>query len=243
MPTSWERTSIAGHAADIFTPLRRPRYGVLFLHDTDEQTLTGNPWFTRSLEEHNLACVCPHGCLSWWGARLSTHFDPRVSPEQHLLEDVGAFFQARWQLATNAIGLLGIGMGGQGALRLAFKHPRRYSTVAAIAPALDFHEMYGEGTPLDDLYDSKEACRQDTALLHLPPYNAPPHLYFTIDPDDRWHRGCDRLHEKMTALGIEHTFELSPGNGGHSWDFFQEVAGRAVAFVADSLEQESRRLL
>ena len=135
-------------------------------------------------------------------------------------------------------------MGGQGALRLAFKHPETFPVVAAVASALDYHELYGRGTPLDEMYDSKEQCRQDTALMHVPPFHPPPHIFFGIDPDDTaWYRGNDRLHEKLSALGIPHTVDLTTQAGGHSWAYFNHQAEPAVRFLHAGLEQESRRLL
>jgi dienelactone hydrolase len=243
MAATWERTTVAEKPADVFAPDRSPRFAVLFLHDLDRKTLAVELDFTRSLEEGNLACVCPHGEHCWWGDRLCSEFDPRVSPERYLLDSCLPYMQDRWGITPKGVGLLGIGMGGQGALRMVFKHPLLLTTAAAIAPALDYHELYGRGTALDEMYDSKEQCRQDTALMHVPPYNPPPHVYFAIDPDDPWYRGCDRLHEKLNALGVEHTFELLPGGGGHIWEYFAKLAGRAVAFLADGLDQESRRLL
>ena len=135
-------------------------------------------------------------------------------------------------------------MGGQGALRLAFKHPELFPVVAAIAPVIDYHELYGQGGPLDQMYDSKEQCRQDTVTLHVNPLKAPPHIFFSIDPDDaRWFRGCDRLDEKLNALGIPHEIDFTTRAGGHSWDYFNHMAERAVRFVHAGLEEESRRLL
>jgi S-formylglutathione hydrolase FrmB len=167
-----------------------------------------------------------------------------MTPEHHLLEHVLPFFQTRWGLVPPTIGLLGISMGGQGALRLAFKHPQLFPVVAAISSAIDYHELYGEGRAIDTMYESKEQCRQDTALLHVPPVGYPPHIFFCIDPDDtRWFRGNDRLHEKLTALGIPHEVDLTTRAGGHSWDYFNPVADRAIRFVWTGLNLESRRLL
>src|SRR5438874_8311971 len=60
------------------------------------------------------------------------------------------------------------------------------------------------GTSLGEMYDSKEQCRQDTALMHIHPSEHPPHVFFAIDPEDAdWYRGNDRLHEKLGALGVE----------------------------------------
>jgi S-formylglutathione hydrolase len=135
-------------------------------------------------------------------------------------------------------------MGGQGALRLAFKHPELFPVVAAISAAIDYYELYDQGTTIDSMYDSKEQCRQDTALLHIHPSRYPPHIFFCIDPDDaNWHRGNDRLHEKLAALGVSHEMDLSTRAGGHSWEYFNHMAERVLKFVRTGLEYESRRLL
>jgi len=146
-------------------------------------------------------------------------------------------------LAARAVGLLGISMGGQAALRLAFKHPRLFPAAAALSAALDYYDIFGHGTPLDELYDSKEQCRQDTVPLHVHPSHAPPHLFFAVDPDDPWSRGSDRLHEKLSALGIAHEFDGGTRAGGHSWGYFERMAERALRFVHAGLVQQGRRLL
>jgi S-formylglutathione hydrolase len=166
-----------------------------------------------------------------------------VSPERHLLEAVLPFFRERWGVGPRSVGLLGMSMGGQGALRLAFKNPDLFPAVAALAPVIEYHEFYGQGTALDEMYDSKEQCRQDTAPMHVHPGQQPPHLFFGIDPDDPWARGCERLHEKLGALGVMHEADLTTRAGGHSWEYFNHQAGRAVRFLHAGLELESRRLL
>ena len=140
--------------------------------------------------------------------------------------------------------VLGISMGGQAALRLSFKFPETFAVVASLSSAIEYHELYGQGTPLDDMYDSKEQCRQDTALMHIHPSQFPPHIFFCIDPEDfKWYRGNDRLHEKLNALGVPHAIDFSTQAGGHTWDYYNHMADRAVRFLCAGLEQESRRLL
>jgi S-formylglutathione hydrolase len=243
MPGKWERLLIADKPADVFAPANgaRPRFGILFLHDLDSRTLRDDPTFTPLLEAAGLACACPFGNQSWWTDRLCPEFDPQVTAERYVIENVLPFFTDRWELETKAIGLLGTGMGGQGALRLAFKHPQSLLTVAALAPSIEYQELHGRGTALDHMYDSKEQCRQDTAILHLHPSHYPPHIFFAIDPDDPWHRGSDRLHEKMNALGVPHTAEFV--NGGTGWEFGRKMAEPALQFLINGLETESRRLL
>jgi len=241
----WTTEEIGGKRADVYDPpgAAPPRFGVLYLHPVGLETPRQSEAYTRELARHGLACVAPHGGRCWWADRVCPEFDPEVTPERHLLDSVVPYFDERWGVAPPAVGLLGISMGGQGALRLAFKYPALFPVAAGVSSALDCHELYGRGTPLDEMYDSKEQCRQDTALMHVPPYNPPPHVFFCVDPDDEWARGNDRLREKLNALGVAHTSDLTTRAGGHSWAYFDAMAPRAVRFVRDGLDQQSRRLL
>jgi S-formylglutathione hydrolase len=243
---TWHRIDIAGKPADVYELAggASPRFGILYLHPFGLETLVGNVSFTRLFDELHLACVCPHGQRCWWTDRLCPEFDERITAERYLLDQVLPFFDARWSMAPPRIGVLGISMGGQGALRLGFKHPRIFPVVAGISSAIEYHNLYGEGTAIDEMYDSKEQCRQDTVLLHIHPTDYPPHILFSIDPTDvDWYRGNDRLHEKLAALGIAHSSDLSTRAGGHSWAYFNATAEPAVRFVHAGLQEMSRRLL
>jgi S-formylglutathione hydrolase len=245
MNGTWTTVDIAGRPTDVYEPANQPRpsRAVLYLHDADGQTLRDRPAFTKPFDELGLGCVCPHGGPCWWVDRTCPVFDPQITPERYLLDQVVPYFRERWAIEPRAIGLLGVGMGGQGALRLAFKHAKTFAVVAGISSAIDYHELYGQGTPLDEMYDSKEQCRQDTAPLHVHPSDYPPHIFFAVDPDDPWYRGNDRLHEKLAALGIAHEIDFTTQVGGHSWDYFNALADRAVRFIYEGLVHEGRRLL
>src|SRR5207249_4486642 len=112
------------------------------------ETLRDKPAFTKLFDDSSLVCICPHGGRCWWADRICAEFDPAISPERHLLQHVLPFFQSRWGLAPRAVGLLGISMGGQGALRLALKRPDLFPVVAAISSAIEYHEWYGQGLPI-----------------------------------------------------------------------------------------------
>jgi S-formylglutathione hydrolase len=246
MNGTWTTLDVGGKPADVYDLAggARPRFGLLYLHGSGLETLRDRHAFTRLFDELRLVCVCPAGQRSWWADRVCPDFDPARTPEQHVVGQVYPHFAQRWGLRDRSIGLFGISMGGQGALRIAFRHPEQFPTVAAISPAIEYHERYGQGQNVEVMYDSKEQCRQDTAPMHIHPSRYPPHIFYAIDPADQdWYRGCDRLHEKLNALGVPHTADLSTRAGGHSWDYFNHMAERVVRFLAAGLEQESRRLL
>jgi len=243
MSGTWEKALIGDKPADVFEPSnRRPRFGILFLHDLDGRTLRDDATFTQLLEAEALACVCPFGDQAWWTDRICPEFDPQATAESYVVNRVLPFLKEKWRLETKSIGLLGVGMGGQGALRLAFKNPQSFPVVAAISPIIEYQELYGRGTPLDGMYDSKEQCRQDTAILHLHPTQYPPHIFYCIGPDDPWYRGSDRLSEKMNALGVPHTLMVDVTTSGET-EYLNRMAEPALRFVIAGLETESRRLL
>jgi len=226
----WKRIDIAGKLADLFEPPSALPFSLLWLHDESGGTPATDPGITTELRAGRLRCVAPHGARSWWVDRVCAEFDPALTAERHLLDNV-----APW-LRTQPVAVAGVGMGGQGAVRLGFRHPARFPIVASIAGAFDFHERYGRSTPLDDMYASRELARQDTAILHIHGHDWPPHIWFACSATSEWDRGNDRLHEKLAALGVPHTADLDT-----SADAGRLVAP-ALAFVRAAMERESRRL-
>jgi len=182
---------------------------------------------------------------SWWTDRICPEFDARLTAERHVVDNVVGYIGRRWQSAPPRIALLGTSMGGQGALRLAFKHPNTFPIVAAIAPAIDyqqrFYEPDEETLPL--MYPDAEAARQDTATLHVHPLNWPRNIWFSADPaDKRWHESAEKLRMKLAALGIPHECDMTSSAGGHSWAYYNHIGPKAIAFVAERLERERLRV-
>ncbi|GAB4149377.1 MAG: hypothetical protein Tsb009_23650 [Planctomycetaceae bacterium] len=241
----WSVVEIDGKQADIYEPREphsEPR-AVLHLHGHGLETLKDNPFFSAELEKHGLYAICPHGQRSWWTDVICEEFDSEITPLDFLRNRIVPFMAERWGVTPPGIGLTGISMGGQGILQLAYRFPQEFPVVAAIAPAIDFHQWHGQGLPIDQMFSNREAARQATATLQIHPLNWPRHQWLVCDPtDDVWIEGVERLTMKLSSMGIPYEADLTTSNGGHSWDYFNSVAGRAIQFVAERLEQESRRV-
>ena len=244
MLDGWARADVGGKPADVFDPGAPARFALLYLHPVGEESLADDAAYTAELARHRLPCVAPRGRRSWWADRVCPEFDPTLTAERYLLDHVVPLMEARWELPPRSVGVAGISMGGQAAVRLGLKYPDRFPVVASVAGAFDYHELHGRGTPLDDMYDSRERCRQDTAVLHVDPYRWPPHIFLACDPADAdWFRGNDRLHEKLMALGVPHTTDFDTTAGGHTWAYFDRMAKPMLEFVVNGLEREARRLV
>ncbi|AMV27968.1 Putative esterase [Gemmata sp. SH-PL17] len=243
MPDGWTQTAIGGKLVDVFDPPNALPQALLYLHGLDERTPATDANFMAALRTHRLRCVAPHGGQCWWADRVCSEFDADLTPERYLLDALVPWAESAWRLGPRAIAIGGVEMGGQGALRLAFKHPERFPIAASVSGALDCQDWYGRGTPLDEIYDSRERCRQDTAVLHIHAHRWPPHLWFCCAPTDAAHyRGNDRLIEKLTAVGVPHTADLDTrAKPGVRYE--DQMVAPMLAFVADALSREAKRLM
>jgi pimeloyl-ACP methyl ester carboxylesterase len=238
---TWTEITVAGHPCDVFEPERPSEHGfvAIYLHGVHLQRLRDKPPFVEALERYGLRVIGPMTGRSWWTDRVCPEFDPRLSAERHVLDNVVPYAVDRWGVRPPRIGLFGTSMGGQGALRLSYKYPQVFPVVAAISPAVDYHIRWDDGDEtLPQMYSDAEAVRQDTATLHVHPLNWPRFQFFCCDPaDERWFDGADRLRMKLGSLGIPFECDLETTGGGHGYEYYNRMADRALGFLADRLER------
>jgi S-formylglutathione hydrolase FrmB len=244
---TWTQVNFAGHACRVFEPATPNPHGytVIYLHCSYGASLRNFPAFTREFERYGLRVVEPVSGLSWWTDRIWPEFDADISAEAFVRERVVNYIAERWSAGPPALALLGVSMGGQAALRMAYKYPNLFPTTAAISPAIDFQKRIVEGIDpgLDFMYGNAETARQDTATLHIHPLNWPRHQFFCCDPTDlRWHESADRLRMKLYSLGVPFECDLETAAGGHSFEYASHMAPRVMEFIAKSLEQERLRV-
>lgn len=236
--SDWAELEIGGHAADAYSPPQPSGGAVLILPGYYAADVKEHAAFTSALAKHGMHAICPRGGASFWTDAISPEFDPRISPLEYLRQQVVPVFARRWGIEPPRIGLLGIEIGGQGVLQLAYRSPREFPAVAAISPIIDFHLWYGHGLPLDRIFPDAEAARQATAVLQIHPLNWPKHQLLLCDRGDPYaFDGTERLASKMSSTGIPFEAELHSNQGGHGWDYFDSVADRAVSYLAQHIPQ------
>jgi S-formylglutathione hydrolase FrmB len=243
---TWSEIDLGGHVCSVFEPAVPSEHGyvVVYLHGSDAGKLAALAEFTRQFDRYGLRVIQPITGPSWWSDRIWPQFDQAISAEAYVLERVVPYVAERWAAQPPRLALLGMSMGGQAALRIAYKHPNVFPTVAAISPAVDFHRRIREGVDpvLDQLYRDEEDARQDTALLCIHPLNWPRNQFFCCDPTDPWYESADRLRMKLGSLGIPFQCDLETEAGGHSLDYARRMAEPAVDFLAEKLDAERLRL-
>ncbi len=144
-------------------------------------------------------------------------------------------------------GIMGISMGGFGALHYAFKYPEMFAGVSANMPALIEHlpsKCYQEpqrtlmgkvfGDPSDMAFYEKNSVLHLASTASLSALKRMT-IYFDCGAQDRYgfNAGTAALDRLLTRRGIPHEVHIYPG--GHDWPYVLE-------HFAASLEAQSKAL-
>jgi S-formylglutathione hydrolase FrmB len=174
--------------------------------------------------------------------------------EDAIVNDFIPFVDKSYRTTANARGraIEGISMGGFGALLIAFKHPQKFTAVAAHSAAL-FEELpKPPATPADGrgrfryelaakLFGAPPDMQyfQANSPLYLAKVNAAKikHLkiYFDVGEQDRYgfDAGNRQLSALLAAAGIKHEFHSAPGE--HGWSFLLSRSTEALTFDWNAL--------
>jgi pimeloyl-ACP methyl ester carboxylesterase len=177
-----------------------------------------------------------------WERFLLSEFLP------HLITTTGAGRQGA------AVALAGVSMGGLGVLRLAFRHPDRFVSVAAIEPGIEESTTFPNVLLRDRVYRD-DALMQELFGNPIDPdhfHNNHPraiaerngHLiaaagldvYVECGDEDLLHLqyGAEALHRQLFTHGIDHEYRLVRG-GNHVGSTLPDRVADALRFIGRSV--------
>ncbi len=221
---NWVRSTVGGHPIEAWEPLPGPfTEAIIFFHDLDGVPPSLRDDWRAIIESSPLPVVCPLAGRTWWLSVPIAEF-PEAGPLGWVQTDVVAWIEQRWGIKPPHFALIGVGMGGSGALNMSYRAARKFPVVAVISAAVDFHVYQPAEPTLSAVFESVEAARQQTAILHLHPLNWPLSQRIACDPRDRhWLDGCERLASKLSSSGIpfDRDFETTAGGDRKSYDAIQ----------------------
>ncbi len=245
MLTGWSEQTIAGKPCRVLVPSQPSEHGyaVVFLHDRPPLEQVIPPTWQAALERRGLRVVVPWTGHSWWADRVVQDFSHERTPEQFVTRDVVSWLRDEWRAAPPRLAICGIGMGGQAALRMAYKHPDIFPVTAGVSPDLDYQFRILEGDEvLYELYGDVETARQDTAILHIHPLNWPRHQFFCCHPDRAdIFEGVDRLRMKLSSIGVPFEIDISR-EAGSDGSYEDAMAATVGDFLVERLERERLRI-
>jgi S-formylglutathione hydrolase FrmB len=172
--------------------------------------------------------------------------DGRVRYEDFFIREFIPFAESHYRIeaAKRARGIMGISMGGYGALHLAFRYPQEFGSVSVHSAALvaklpeikdpDLPDnplagMVGAafGSPFDrDFWNRNNPF---TIVRNNPP-PAGLRVYLDCGTEDQFgfDLGAQAFHDLLDSKGIANEFHLYPG--GHDWVYFAEHFPASLQF-------------
>jgi S-formylglutathione hydrolase FrmB len=179
-----------------------------------------------------LVIIAPSGFTSFY---INSH-DGRFRYEDFFLNEFLPAMEKRYRIGSTGAqrGIMGVSMGGYGALHYAFKYPEQFAAVSATMPALVERlprrlDMPILQTALDAVFGSPPdpAFYDKNSVMHLARIAPQPALrrltiYFDCGAQDRFgfERGVAELDTLLSDRGVPHEAHIYPG--GHNWQFVTE---------------------
>lgn len=180
---------------------------------------------------------------------------PAGAYEDMVTKDLVAHVEATYRVVPGRAGraLLGISMGGYGALRMAFRYPDAFAAAATHSAMLlekipspeegagrwhmaAFNRVFGN--PIDP---GMWAAADPLHLVDKAEAKALPALYLDCGSEDRFglYVGNKDLHERLAAHGVKHEFGLFPGD--HGYEYVRSVLERSLRFIGAALKPAAAR--
>jgi hypothetical protein len=207
----WGRESVADVPIQFLAPQSGVKGIVVVLPDRDWPDPPGWLQLNLAVQRLGLGVVVPN-MLPWWIDRSDPALKPPRSPLSFVIDNLVPWIHTQWP-DDSRLAVLGVGLGGQGALQLAYRHPDVIPMTTAICPTIDFHRLHDSSPQLQEWFETSERARQETATLRLHPLNWPPHQWFACPAGDWRFDGCERLASKLTSMGIPFEADLRTAGG------------------------------
>lgn len=177
------------------------------------------------LAESGLILVMPEGESSYY---MNAAARPKDRYEDYITRDLIIDVQARFPAATERDdrAIVGISMGGFGALTLALKHPELFTFVGGISSAIDvpsrrfsFHRIgqYRQHAAIFGPWGSQTRRDNDPYVLALSiDPEQMPYLFLTCGEQEGLFPANKRFAKLLQTRGFKYEFHAGPG--GHDWN-------------------------
>ncbi len=204
-------------------------------------------WIPEELPiKYNFAVVCPNGENSFWLDGLSTGHKFCT----HIGEEIPDYLCKTFGLANSADDtyIMGLSMGGFGALHTALVYPERFGKVGAmssafvtrqlatIKPGFDdgmanfdyYRECFGEPSEIPGSVNDPEALVDKLLAAGV----KLPELYLCCGTEDFLLENNREMHDFLDSRNVKHEYIETPG--GHDMTFWNEHGTRIIRQMFDN---------
>jgi S-formylglutathione hydrolase FrmB len=175
-------------------------------------------------DQYQLIIVCADGRNSWY---LDSPVDTTWRYESYVAKELVGWIDQRYQTLANknSRAIMGLSMGGHGALSLAIKHQDVFGAAGSMSGGLDLRPFPGNweiSKRLGD-YAAHPDVWKTNSVMDMIPLLSTNQLSLLIDcgADDFFYPVNVKFHEELKYQNIAHDFISRPGK--HDWKYWKNA--------------------
>jgi len=183
---------------------------------------------------YQMIIVCPDGGITSW--YYDSPVDSAYRYETYISKELVSFIDNHYATIQDRSGraIVGLSMGGHGALYLAFRHQDLYGACGSIAGGVDirpFPENWDLAKRLGSYSEYPQRWETNT-VINLTHLLTPNKLAIIIDcgTGDFFYEPNLRLHEKLLERHVPHDFITRPGS--HNFEYFGKALVTQALFIS-----------
>ncbi len=201
---------------------------VYLLHGLSDNATAWSRWSNveRYAIEHGVTVVMPEVQRSFYtDMSLGLNYFKFVSVE--LREICHHFFNT--PTAANKSYVMGLSMGGYGALKCALTYPKKFAGCAAFSPACDIESLMIDNVKMNKkemkaIFGEKLQSKDSIFSLVKKVKNAP-FIYLACGEEDFIFSHSEKLNAALEEKDLDYKYEH--WSGIHDWAFWDEAVKRA----------------
>lgn len=175
---------------------------------------------------YNMIIVCPDGRDSWyWDSPVNPDFQMESFFTQELVPTIDSLYRTRKSPEQRAI--VGLSMGGHGALWLAMRHSDIWKNAGSMSGGVDitkreFHDQWRMKERLGEFKDNSVRWGEHTVAALVPGLQPGQlNIIFCCGTEDFFFDVNNELSKSLNDHRIGHTYFTAPGD--HSWPYWNKV--------------------
>ncbi len=192
-------------------------------------------------DRDGIVIVCPDGGRSWY---MDSPECPESRYETFMAEELVPFIDARYPViaAREGRAIMGLSMGGYGAMTLAMKHKELFGAAGSTSGGLDIrpfprswelNRLLGEQFEHSDRWDAFTPIRMIPRLK-----NGDLRIIIDCGYSDFFLDVNRDFHDRLLRYGIDHDFYLRPG--GHNRDYWADSVDYQLLFFRKFFGEHAR---
>lgn len=181
------------------------------------------PELKEFADKYREILVCPDGATASW--YFDSPVDNTMRYETYIGKEVPHYIDSAYRTVANKYhrAITGLSMGGHGALFIAWRHPNMFASAGSMSGGVDLKGSVHRFEIEKVLGDRTRytANWYNNSIVNLVENKSASPLSLIIDcgADDIFIAENRKLHEKLLALKVDHTYIERPGN--HSWNYWK----------------------